>query len=110
MLDADDIVSVDKDYQLAEFKNDWQNRLSIGREPTENSGLAHATQAAFERSILSYAKVAKALTGCSKLVAFGGTFLNILANTRIAESGLTAPGCGDGTYTANWTTSVARNC
>jgi carbamoyltransferase len=54
----------------------------------ERADVAASFQAALEQIMLSYARLARDLTGCEVLCMAGGVALNCVANQRIAESGL----------------------
>lgn len=98
--DSDDVGPlVDVDGDEVCYRNDWQHRihnifispLNASRQGVEHSKaarLAWLCQNAAEQALLAYARRAKALSGATALAVAGGTFLNILANTRVACSGL----------------------
>lgn len=70
------------------FKNGWQSRVRLGRDPLDNIGLARAAQSAMQTALLFYARRARELCASDSFCAAGGVFLNILANSQIADSGL----------------------
>jgi carbamoyltransferase len=67
------------------FRNDWQYRVAWGRSIEAQAGLARACQAATEQVLLEYAGLVRRVCASKKLAAAGGVFLNILANSRLAE-------------------------
>lgn len=70
------------------FRNDWQCRIIPEAQSEFYANLAHTCQEAFEKAVLAYVRHAAQLTTTGNLAVAGGVFLNILANTAIAESGL----------------------
>lgn len=82
-----------------QYRNDWQHKIhdtfvaplkgsQNGIEHSKAARLAWLCQDATEEALLAYARKAKQVSGSPALAVAGGTFLNILANTRIANSGL----------------------
>jgi carbamoyltransferase len=98
--DADDpgpLIEVNGDH--VSYRNDWQHKvysdyiapLNADREGIETSKaarLAWLCQKATESALLAYARQAKSLCRCDVLAVAGGTFLNILANSRISNEAL----------------------
>jgi carbamoyltransferase len=95
----DDRPMVDVDGEEVVFRNDWQHAVydraivdaetgdyRLSRRDVER--LARRCQEATEEVVLAYARRATRLTGARHLALGGGTFLNILANSRLAASGL----------------------
>lgn len=81
------------------YRNDWQHAfypsllqaMELGASRLTQSSaaaVAHLCQDSTEKALLAYARRAAKLTGSRHLALAGGTFLNILANTRIARAGL----------------------
>jgi carbamoyltransferase len=85
-LVVDDLVQISDDDVT--FRNDWQHRVPLRDDVLDNAPLAAVVQEAFQRVILAYARRTKAVTGATTLVAAGGVFLNILANSEVLQSGL----------------------
>lgn len=73
-----------------EFRNDWQHRVPGSGAPEQYARLAQACQSALEEVLLVYTARAAGLSRSRNLAVAGGVFLNIIANTRLAQSGLFA--------------------
>lgn len=91
------LVDITKD--SISFRNDWQHKVydnceydavtgSYKLSISQASSLARLCQSATEDVLLAYAKRTSDLCKTDHLALGGGIFLNILANTRITESGL----------------------
>lgn len=81
------------------YSNDWQHAVYADAVVGQTDGayrlspraariLASRCQRATEQATLAHASWAFSLTGAKDVALAGGTFLNILANSRIAESGV----------------------
>jgi carbamoyltransferase len=70
------------------FRNDWQHRVRPRERVLDYAPVAGVVQRAFQRALVEYARKARALTSSPRLVVAGGSFLNIVANSQIARSGL----------------------
>jgi carbamoyltransferase len=70
------------------FKNDWQHKIKPKNNVLGYAQLASVTQKAIEIILMNYARKAKKATNSDNLVAAGGVFLNIKANSVIESSGL----------------------
>jgi|AGTN01.1.fsa_nt_gi Predicted carbamoyl transferase, NodU family len=81
------LADVDEAAGTIVFRNDWQKHLPWRQDFQVHADLARATQTVTERALMLYARRAKLLTGRDALAVAGGIFLNIPANSRIAESG-----------------------
>ena len=86
-LDPEDLVHIEQETEIR-FKNDWQHGVSWVESPMRHARLAYSTQVATEKACITYAKLAKRLSGSESLAVAGGVFLNIPTNSRIADSGL----------------------
>lgn len=84
----EDIVEFRADMDAVHFLNDWQSRFEVSANDLDNIGLACVVQSTTEIVTLHYARLAKQLCQGSRLVAAGGVFLNIVANTVIETSGI----------------------
>lgn len=84
----DDMVEIRDDAAAVQFRNDWQDGFAVHANDLDNIALAHAVQATTEAVTLHYARLARRLCRADRLVAAGGIFLNILANTAIEDSGI----------------------
>ena len=95
----DNTPMIDVDGEKVVFRNDWQHLVfkdarvdpdtgNFGLSFEQIAELAARCQDATERALLATALRASRLCGSRHLALAGGTFLNILANTRLAESGL----------------------
>ncbi|MBM9504219.1 carbamoyltransferase C-terminal domain-containing protein [Actinacidiphila acididurans] len=76
-----DIVTADA---VPRLKNGWQ-LFDAAPDPVANADVAAAVQDAFTRLLTHHARRAVALTGHPDLCCAGGVFLNLTANTAIAE-------------------------
>ena len=83
----DEIVAIRPDGGI-EFRNNWQHKIGYHKDVLDYAPVAHAVQKGLESALLGYARKAKALSTSDGLVAAGGVFLNILANSRIVGNGL----------------------
>ncbi len=70
------------------FMNGWQSRVARRKEVLEYAPLAAVAQGALQRALLGYARLARDIAPSDRLAAAGGVFLNIVANSAIASSGL----------------------
>lgn len=87
ILSKSSIVQISPDDRVT-FRNDWQHAVEWGAAPEQYSFLAHVCQLATEDALMAYARKAREISQSRNLAVAGGVFLNILANTRIAESGI----------------------
>jgi carbamoyltransferase len=85
-LSASDIIEVTPQNNVI-FRNDWQHKIRWGVTTRQQANLARACQTATEDALMAYARRARKASSNNIAVA-GGVFLNILANTEIAASGL----------------------
>jgi carbamoyltransferase len=125
-LTASDIVEVTPDDHVI-FRNNWQQRIDWGMPIEHQANLAHASQRATEEALMAYVRRMRHISARRDLAVAGGIFLNILSNTKIAESGLfgryyvpSAPhdagisvGCaffGDGKYGSHHRVRVQSVC
>lgn len=94
----DSIIDISNDHSVV-FKNNWQHEIYSNCERDEASGsywlttqqsshLAMLCQSATEEAIVAYAKRSSRLCDAQHIALAGGTFLNILANSRVADTGL----------------------
>jgi len=67
------------------FHNDWQHTLEWGHPPEKYAWLAHEAQRALECILLTYVSRLRKVSQHRRLALAGGVFLNILANSKIAE-------------------------
>jgi carbamoyltransferase len=79
------MVTIDGDH--VEFRNDWQHSVASRSSFDDAANLAHGCQQALELVMLAYARRAHRLSGREALTVSGGTFLNILGNTRLLREG-----------------------
>jgi len=86
LLSLSDFLQIEADHSV-HFKNNWQHKLPVGLTPEEYAGLASLCQQAFEAALFAYARRTHALTQCTQLCVAGGAFLNIPANSLIAQKG-----------------------
>jgi carbamoyltransferase len=86
-LTASDIVEVTSDDHVI-FRNNWQQRIDWGIPIEHHANLAHASQRATEDALMAYVRRIRHISSRRDLAVAGGIFLNILSNTKIAESGL----------------------
>jgi carbamoyltransferase len=84
---ASEIVECSQDAGVI-FRNDWQWRVHRHEHVLDYAPLANAVQRAFQTALMQYVRKTRAMVSSSRLVATGGVFLNILANSEILESGL----------------------
>jgi carbamoyltransferase len=87
VLSKSNIVQISLDNTVS-FRNDWQHLIEWGGVPERYYFLAHACQLAAEDALIAYARRVRDNSTSRNLAVAGGVFLNILANTRIAQSGL----------------------
>jgi len=80
------LAYIDEATASLRFRNDWQGLLPWRKDFQGEADLAHAVQKITEDGLLLHVRRAKSLTGLDSLAVAGGVFLNILANSRIAES------------------------
>lgn len=78
---------VDKEDRVT-FYNDWQALLQVSNDPLAHIGLAQCVQDALERACLAYARRAQHHDLSRNFTVAGGTFLNILVNSKIGASQL----------------------
>lgn len=71
-----------------QLRNDWQHRIVHHNDVLAYAPIAFAAQRALQAMLLHHARMAHDLTAQKKLAVSGGVFLNILANSEIAQSGL----------------------
>lgn len=83
---VDDILDCSEPGRV-QFKNGWQHQMRRQEMELAYAPLATVVQEAFLRALLVYAKTARTLAGSTRLVAAGGVFLNIVANSAIASCG-----------------------
>jgi carbamoyltransferase len=86
-LSESDLVQVD-DSGCVMFRNDWQQLAVVTGEAESAAWLARLAQRATEHALGAYCRRVRRCTRSSHLAVAGGAFLNILANTSIAGSGL----------------------
>jgi carbamoyltransferase len=86
-IDSIDLIDFNSDTSI-NFRNDWQHKVTYESKPENHSDLAFACQRSLEEVLLAYAKQAFNLTHSPNLAVAGGVFLNILANSKILQSGL----------------------
>lgn len=86
-LDPSDLFEIDQ-FGSVKFLNNWQHLVSTSIDPLNQVSLARAAQTAMQGALVQYARLARSLTSSSSLAVSGGVFLNILANSEIARSGL----------------------
>jgi carbamoyltransferase len=83
----EEIFEVTADGKIV-FKNDWQHKIKTQKKILAYAPLASVVQEAFENVLLKYAQKTKEITNAEHLVAAGGVFLNIKANSVIESSKL----------------------
>jgi carbamoyltransferase len=71
-----------------QLRNDWQHLIEPHSDVLANAPIAFAAQRALQAMLMHYARRARDLTARKKLAVSGGVFLNIPANSEIAQSGL----------------------
>jgi carbamoyltransferase len=69
-------------------RNDWQHLFVPNQNALDYGPLALEVQLAFEELLIHQAMIARDITQRNSLAVAGGAFLNIVANSRIAASGL----------------------
>ena len=98
-LDGSERPMVDIEGERVVFRNDWQHEVFADAVPVSGvdrfalpfeatTALARRCQEAAEAVLLAYARRISRLSGAHHLALGGGTFLNILANTKLAQCGL----------------------
>jgi len=80
---AEDMVEITANQ--VQWRNDWQHRIPWQAEREELVALAHSCQQATEWSLAAHARDAVARADERHLAVAGGSFLNILANSRLAS-------------------------
>lgn len=94
-----DLPMVEIDGETVVFRNDWQHAVFADAALVSGSddfrlsfaqaaSLARRCQEATEQILLAYGRRVARLSGSRHLALAGGTFLNILGNTRLAQSGM----------------------
>lgn len=86
-LNASEMVSISGGPRV-KFLNSWQSTITINPTVLNNVRVAQAVQKALQQVLLAYATRARNLGSSKNFAAAGGVFLNILANSDIANSGL----------------------
>jgi carbamoyltransferase len=84
---AKQIINITSDGDVR-FWNNWQHRITQQPDVLDYAPLAKEAQEALQCAILAYARKARGLTHSRNLVAAGGVFLNILANSQVLQSRL----------------------
>ncbi len=86
-VDVNEIVHVDGSHDVT-YRNNWQSRVRHHDDALGYAPLARVVQEATEKALLAAVARARKLTTSRNLVAAGGSFLNINANSRVHGSGL----------------------